>query len=151
MPVLPPSRYDTLGVTHDHPLLDVKYSPEMRVFEVHLDGAYVLGENADSPECEYTDVRVRVEGWQDATFEASSAQRLTTEDDLLNPQDVPFDLSIERLAEVYDLDLTPDVRMSGWLVFAPEEVMRWYTITFEGAVVTVTYAQVNLLGARRSG
>ena len=151
MPLLPPGAYGTLGVTHDHPLLGVEYSSETRKFEVHLAGAYVLGQDEGGPQQEYTDVRVRVEDWQDAKFEAHGAQPCTAAEDTAAVPVGPFDPRTERLAEVDDLDLTPDVRLSGWLVFAPHEFMRWYTITFEGAAVTVTYTQVRPLDAARSG
>jgi len=145
VPLLLPEAYGTLGVTHDHPLLGALFTPETRVFELHFEGAYVLSEGACGLQHEYTDVRVRVAGWRDARFEAEAAQPFASGVDSAALPLLPFDPRIERIAEVYELDLTPNVRLSGWLVFAPHESMRWYTITFEGASVMVTYAQTSPL------
>lgn len=138
MPVLPPEAYGTLGITHDHALLGVTFDPDARQFGLQFEGAYLL-RGADWPEREYVDVRVNLEAWREASFEAQVARPF---EEGLDPTTLPlrpFDPRKDRVREVLELDLVPDVVITGWLKTQEEAFFRWFRLTFRDAQITVTY------------
>jgi hypothetical protein len=140
MPLLPPDAWATLGVTHDHRLLETTFDPQGKHFELHFEGAYVVN-GAHFPEHMFVDVRIRVEERREAIFEASVTQ------DLVDPSPsslAPFNPNVDRLIEVDELDLVPEVRVSGLLEVPPHQNMRWYTVTFQGSRISVHYDHLTL-------
>jgi len=144
MLVLPPEAYSTLGVTHDHPLLQVTFDPTARHFGLHFAGAYLLND-AQWPAHEYVNVHVAVDAWRDASFTAQVALPSEAGVDPGTLSMRPFDPREHQLREVVDFDLFPDVRLTGWLAEQRGEAFRWFQVSFSEAQITVTYEQVAAL------